>query len=254
MFKHFIIRNLHSLLGFENYLFTFTLFKISTLKHDNRKKEFVYFTKLFRRDANVIVIGANTGITTIPIAKNVLSGKVFAFEPIDQNYKTLLRIIDYFNFTNIETYNIALGNKNTEIEMVMPVVDNTRSHGLCHIDDGSVPAYEQGIKFRVLMKKLDDIFKSFEGKLDGIKIVAENYEWFIFDGAKEIINKHRPLIYCELWFNEQRQKVLKQVHDWDYDIKVLENEKLIDYNPEQHHTKNLFFVPAGVKYDLIPKH
>jgi len=243
LLKHFIIRNLHSLLGFEDYLFTFTIFKISTLSLYKNKKEFIYFTTLFPKNANIIVIGANTGITTIPIAKNVPSGKVFAIEPIPVNFKTLQRVIKYFKFFHIEPINIALGNENKEIEMVMPIVENTKSHGLCHIDDKNIRETKAGIKFKVLMKKLDDIFSSFNGKIDGMKIVAENYEWFIFDGGKELIAKHRPLIYCELWFNNSRSKVLEQIKSWNYEIKVLEGNKLIQYNSQFHFTPCFFFVP-----------
>ena len=243
MLKHFIIRNLHSLLGFEDYLFVFTIFKISTLSLYKRKTEFVYFTKLFASDANVIVIGANTGITTIPIAKNVPGGKVFAIEPIPDNFKTLQRVIKYFKFSHIEPINVALGNENKEIEMVMPIVENTKSHGLCHIDDKNIRETEGGIKFKVMMKKLDDIFSSFVGKIDGIKIVAENYEWFIFEGGKNIIAKHRPLMYCELWFNDDRKKVLEQIKSWNYEVMILEGTELIQYNSLQHHIKCFFFVP-----------
>jgi len=203
----------------------------------------VYFTTLFPENSNIIVIGANTGITTIPLARNIPGGKVFAIEPVTDNFKTLRRVIKYFRFSNVEAINIALGNENKEIEMVMPIVEKTKSHGLSHIEDKSISGYEDGIRFKVQMKKLDDIFSSFEGKIDGIKIVAENYEWFIFDGGKELITKHRPLIYCELWFNDNRQKVLEQVKSWDYEIKILEGQNLIQYISEKHHTKNLFFVP-----------
>ncbi len=245
MLKHFIIRNLHSLLGFEDYLFTFTIFKISTLSLYKKKKAFIYFTKLFPKDANIIVIGANTGITTIPIAKNVPEGKVFAIEPIPDNLKTLQRVIKYYKLFHIDPINVALGNENKEIEMVMPIVAKTKSHGLCHIDDKNIRETKVGIKFKVQMKKLDDIFSSFEGKIDGIKIVTGNYEWFIFDGGKELIAKHRPLMYCELWFNDNKQEVLELIKSWNYEIKVLEGKKLVQYNSQQHFKVCFFFVPNG---------
>lgn len=91
MLKHFAIRNLNKILGFENYLFIFSIFKIKTLNLDKRKKEYVYFSNLFPSDSNILILGANTGITTIPVAKNVRDGKVFAIEPVPENYSTLLK-------------------------------------------------------------------------------------------------------------------------------------------------------------------
>ncbi len=243
MLKHFIIRNLHSLFGFENYLFIFSVFKILTLDFDKRKKEYVYFSKLFEKDANIIVIGANTGITTIPVAKNVKNGKVIAIEPVPVNFRTLQRVINYFKLQNVIPVNIALGRENGVIEMILPIINKTKSHGLAYVKDDSIKGFQEGIKYNVTLKKLDDVEEVRKMKVDGIKIVSENYEKFIFEGGEEIINKNRPLIYCELWFNENRNKTLSLIKSWNYDIKVLENNKLVSYLSEKHRTKNLFFVP-----------
>ena len=244
MLKHFIIRNLHSLFGFENYLFFFSLFKIFTLNLDKRKKEYVYFSKIFEKDSNILIIGANTGITTVPVAKTTVEGKVFAVEPVPVNYRTLERVIKYFNQTNVITLNMALGNKSGTIDMFLPIINKTRSHGLAYIKDESIEGFQEGIKYNVDIWKLDDLELIQDVKISGIKVVAENYEKFIFEGGEKFINKNKPLIYCELWFNENRIKTLSLIRSWNYEIKVLENNSLIPYISSKHKTKNLFFVPA----------
>lgn len=203
----------------------------------------MFFSKLFSEDANIIVIGANTGITTVPVAKNVTLGKVFAIEPVPDNYSVLKNIIKHYKLRNTEALNFALGNENKTIDMVMPLVENTRSHGLCHIDESNIEGYDTGIKFKVEMKRLDDLFSAFKENIDGIKIVAENYEKFIFEGGEEIIKKNMPLIYCELWFNEKRLKTLDLIQSWNYEVRTLDRGALVIYNEDKHHTKNLFFVP-----------
>jgi len=245
LLKHFVIRNLHSLLGFENYLFIFSIFKISTLNLYKNKTEYLHFTKLFSDDANIIIIGANTGITTVPISKNVPNGKIFAVEPVKENYDILVKVIEHYKLKNTKALNYALGSENKMIEMVMPIVDNTKSHGLCYIGEVNQEKYGKGIKFTVEMKKLDDLFSTFKESIDGIKVVAENYEKFIFEGAEELIKKNMPLIYCELWFNENRNKVLDLIRSWNYEIFVFANNALVLYDENKHPTRSLFFVPKS---------
>lgn len=210
----------------------------------------MFFTKLFSDNANIIVIGANTGITTIPIAKNVSKGKVFAIEPVPDNYSVLKKIIKFYKLSNTEALSCALGSENKMIEMVMPIVEKTKSHGLCHIDHDNIEGYEKGIKFKVEMKKLDDLFSSYKESIDGIKIVAENYEKFIFEGGEQLIKKNMPLIYCELWFNENRLRTMDLIRSWNYQIYVLDNNKLVRYDEKKYHTKNLFFVPETGERDV----
>lgn len=245
--KRFIIRNLHSILGFENYLYIFTLFKIATLSFDKRKREYVYFSKMFGRGSNIIVIGANTGITTVPVAKNVPEGKVFAIEPIRENYRTLERVIVRFGLKNVESMNFALGRESGTAEMVLPVLENTKSHGLCYVREESIAGYQEGITYKVPMKTLDEIFTKDKLKIDGIKIVAENYEKFIFLGGEEFIRKNMPVIYCELWFNENRRKTLELITSWGYSINVLSGHELVPLDENIHHTKNLFFLPPHLQ-------
>ncbi len=241
------------MLGFENYLFVFSVFKIRTLELDKRKKEYVYFSKLFKKNSNILVLGANTGITTVPVALNVAPGKVIAIEPVPENFRTLKKIVQYFKCSNVSLMNFALGNDNKEIEMYLPVINDTKSHGLAYVKDQNIEGFDEGIEYKVMMKKLDSIDEIINLKVDGIKIVAENYEKNIFEGGKEIIMKNRPLIYCELWFNENRNKVLELIKSWNYEIRVLQDNKLISLDSSVHKTKNLFFIPLEKLSDMKDK-
>jgi len=77
----------------------------------------------------------------------------------------------------------ALGNENKIIEMILPVINNTKSHGLAYVKDDTVKGFDQGVKYSIEMKRLDDIEIINKIRIDGIKIVAENYEKFIFEGG-----------------------------------------------------------------------
>ena len=60
----------------ERYLRMFSAFKIKTLRFDKRKSAFLYFTSLHGTDANIVVAGACTGITTIPLCE-ITRGELF---------------------------------------------------------------------------------------------------------------------------------------------------------------------------------
>lgn len=240
--KDKLIRILHLIFGWENYLFVFTVFKIRTLALDKRKKDYLFFTKQFAPDANIMIIGACTGITTVPVAQQVPQGKVIAFEPVPANYKTIERALRYFKLRNVQLLQLALGDANGSIEMVLPVLGKTKKQGYAHVLDASITEYNEGIRFPVPLKKLDDIQEISTLSIRGLKVVAENYEKQIFTGAKEFILKNRPLIYCELWDNPKRKEVLQLVRSWGYVVMINDSDKLVPYDPAVHKEKFFFFV------------
>lgn len=202
---------------------------------------------MFSENSNIIVIGASTGITTIPLAKRVKHGKVFAIEPVKENYFTIEKVVKFYNLKNIKTINYALGNENKTIEMIMPIINSTKSHGMCHIEGARQS--NEGIKFEVQMKRLDDMEEFFHIKIDGIKIVVESYDEFIFKGGENLIKKTMPIIYCELWLlNENRTRTLELVKKLNYNIKVLEDDRLVDINSKNAESRFLFFIPQ-VKFN-----
>src|ERR1700747_516323 len=124
---------LHKLLGFKNYLFVFSLFKIYTLKQDKKEKDFFHFLKLIPENTAVLDIGANIGIMTVHLARSVKNIKVYCFEPMPNNIATLKRIVNYFKLSNVQIFEFALGNTEGKVEMVMPVVNSVRMQGLSHV-------------------------------------------------------------------------------------------------------------------------
>ena len=141
-------------LGFGNYLFAFSIYKSLTIKSDSKEGDFRYLLQLISSSDNVLDIGANIGIMTTNLAKKVKLGKVFSFEPIPDNINTLKKIIRFFNLANVQLFEIALGNENKEIEMVLPVVSSVKMQGLAHVVDDSLTVFNDGIKFKVEQKKI----------------------------------------------------------------------------------------------------
>lgn len=239
--KKRIQRILQGLLGFKRYLFVFSLFKIRTLRWDRKEGDFLHFVSLLPPDATVLDIGANIGIMTAKLAQHCPRGHIHAFEPIPENFAALQRIVQHFKFKNVSLHSFALGEAPGEIQMVMPEVQNVKMQGLSHVVHESIDEFNEGQFYKVPIYRLDDLQAQL-GIPKAIKIDVENFEYFVFKGGEQMLRTHRPLIYCELWDNENRAKCFDLLQDIGYKIQILEQGKLIDFDPRKHQRQNFFFV------------
>ncbi len=247
--KQLIKKILQSILGFDNYLFYFSLYIIYTLKWNKKEGDFLYFLKLIPNNNEIVLdIGANIGIMTTHLSKKLPNSQIYSFEPVPYNIKALKRIVSFFKLNNVKIFEIALGNENGKVEMVMPVLKSVKMQGLSHVIDESIGKFNQGIKFLAPIKKLDSIEEINKGnRVKAIKIDVENYEYYVLEGGKKIIKRDKPIIYCELWENQNRDKSFSLMKSLDYDIKILNEGKLIEFDKNVHHTQNFFFIPQKIK-------
>jgi FkbM family methyltransferase len=236
---------LHRSLGFKNYLFIFSLFKIFTLKRDKNEKDFFVFLSQIPPGTTVLDIGANIGIMSIHLARTVKNVTVYSFEPIPNNINTFKRIVNHFKLKNIRLFEIALGNTEGEVEMVMPVIANVKMQGLSHVVHDSIPENNEGEWFKVPLKMLDkmDELTTIPQRISAIKIDVENFEFFVLDGAKNLITKNKPLVYAELWDNENREKCFELFRKLNYKTFVVENNKTVEFDNKKHQTQNFIFSP-----------
>ena len=239
--KNLFIKTLHFIFGYQRYLRYFTRFKIFFLKNDRRKHDFLYFEKILSEKANILVIGANTGITTIPFSKGKEERNIFAYEPLPSNFEILENCIKNYSLTNIKSYMIALGNSIGQKEMILPTINGTRKHGMAYINTSSIASLGDGKKFLIQMDKLDNRSELINNKIDAIKLVAENYETEIIKGAKNIIARDRPFIYCELWHNENRISTMELIQKYGYQIYYRKGKELLKFENSNYEGKNFFF-------------
>lgn len=234
------------LLGFKNYLFIFSLFKIYTLKKDKNENDFFHFLSLIPENTAVLDIGANIGIMSVYLARSVKNVHVYCFEPMPTNIATWKRIIHHFKLKNIQLFEFALGNREGEVEMVMPVVNSVRMQGLSHVIDTSIVDNNDGERFVVPLKMLDnmDIVMNSLRRISAIKIDVENFEYFVLDGAKKLIEKNKPIVYAELWENENRDKCFTLFDALNYKTFVISDNKMLSFEPSRHKTQNFIFLPA----------
>lgn len=243
--KHLAKKLLQKMLGFDNYLFLFSVFVIYTLRWNRNERDFLHFLGMLPNEGTVLDIGANIGIMTVHLSRRLPQARVLAFEPIPANLKALHKVIGFFKLKNVEIFETALGNYDGEADMVMPVLDSLPMQGLSHVMHESIPEFNEGRKFRTTIKKLDSIKAVSENglSLNAIKIDVENFEYFVLEGAKNLITKNHPIIYAELWENENRGKCFDFLQALNYKIMVLNQGKLELFDTREHKTQNFFFIP-----------
>ncbi|PWT73077.1 MAG: hypothetical protein C5B59_14150 [Bacteroidetes bacterium] len=232
---------LQKLLGYENYLYYFSRAKVSFFKGSTYEAEFFEFMNLIP-EGTILDIGANIGITTVPLAKKFPHARIHAFEPIPSNNVALKRIVKHYKLNNVQLHEIALGEEDGTLKLVVPVINNVRMQGLSHVFvDGQHDEWNSGEIFSIPVFKLDDISAlQNEQKIAAVKIDVENYEYYVLRGGEQLLLKHKPIIYCELWPNEKRQMVMEFLKGCGYSTKVFEGSHLVDFKDQA--VNNFIFV------------
>lgn len=243
MIKNLVKFILQKLFGFQRYLYIFSVFIIKKLPWDKNEGDFIHFLKLIPNEGTLLDIGANIGVMSYYLAKRKPNAKVIAFEPLKVNYTNLEKLIQKYKLNNIRVEKYALGDESGEVEMVMPVVNSAKLHGLSHVVHESINEYNEGSKYKVPIFRLDDIncVNDAEHPVKAIKIDVENFEYFVLKGGIEMLKRDAPIVYAELWECENRISTFDLFKSLNYTIKVVENNNLVKFTDQK--TQNFIFVP-----------
>ncbi len=247
--KTFIKFHLQNLLGFDKYLFIFSVFKIIAINVARSEKQFLQFINLLPNDGILLDIGANIGITSVAAARLRPNIDIFSIEPMPDNIRALRKVVAFFRIKSIKIYQVALGDKNGVVKMVMPTHENVRCQGLSHVIKDQSVQHESGNVFDVQIQQLDDFdpVQNVTKKIVALKIDVENYEYFVIKGGLQIIQKHRPLLYIELWDNENRVLCMNQMLGIQYTAYFFRDSKLIKFDQNQNSGINFCFLPNEIK-------
>jgi len=243
--KTFVKYILQKILGLKTYLYVFARFIIVKLKWDKKEKDFFHFLKLLPDNGIVLDLGANIGVTSYHLAKKLPSSKIYSFEPLALNMNTLKRIKKKFKLENIREYEMAVGEKTGTLEMVMPVIKNVPMHGLSHVLSEENTENNHGFTYKVPVVRLDefDDLTQEGARITGIKIDIENFEYYALKGGEKLIQQNKPVIYCELWENENREKCISLLSNMGYSTLLLQNNKLVPVEKATVKKHNFFFLP-----------
>lgn len=198
-----------------------------------------YETELILRQVKkgdvVIDVGANIGYYTILLADKIgPSGKVYAFEPDSKNFEILEKNIEINKLSNVILVKAALSSQKG-VKKLYKSAENYGDHRMF----GKEKKRENE---EVKTVKLDDFLKNKEKKVDFLKIDTQGWEPAVFDGAKEIVEKNKPIIFFEyspksyqaakldgdrmIYWLENIYKNIFWIDEWLYLYKKLDKKKI----------------------------
>jgi len=65
-------------------------------------------------------------------------------------------------------------------------------------------------------------------------------------GAENLIAENKPVIYCELWDNDNRKKCISLLNNLNYSAFVLQAKKLVPFEKATVEKHNFFFLPRVI--------
>jgi FkbM family methyltransferase len=143
-----------------------------------------------------IDVGANVGLFSIPAAKRVLHGKVFAFEPSPWTVERLTKNVRLNCVSNVVIVHSAVGDYIGDATLHINVrgKDGLNTIGKPVHQDSEIVGTES-----VLITTLDGFLREHSiSQVDVMKVDAEGAELMVFRGSKELLRKpNAPLILYE---------------------------------------------------------
>lgn len=161
-------------------------------QQDFFEDELPFVRQLLQSGQNVIDIGANYGVYTLPMAQKVgASGHVWAFEPASSTAQFLAEGIAANGFGHVTLEQKAVSSAPGSAQLALHVHSELRS-----IVHGAAPP---GGSERVSLVTLDDCMDRFRWRdIELVKIDAEGEEANIVKGGRRFFANLAPLVQYEL--------------------------------------------------------
>lgn len=216
----------------------------SLQKYGHWEKELVQLVKQHTNENSIVIeVGSHIGLHTVPIAKHVKW--VYSFEMQRRISQVLSTNLVCNDIANVTVYNEACSNSNRIVNLAEVDYD---AHGDEEINTGNVHLQEieknANYMSPVNIVKLDDKLKNIKD-LHLIKCDAETHDDKVLEGAKELINKFKPVILTEFynhkckWGDGNMHNIINMFTD--YNFKQFRAEYIFDDKKIWEH--NMIGVP-----------
>jgi len=194
-------------------------------------------------DGLVLDIGANLGTFCVPLARKVPKLKFHAFEPQRIVSYQLCANVVINSLENVYTYELALSDRDEQLNLTMPDYATETNIGAFSIDkEVRKNEYEcatVSATNKIYLVPLD-MFDFSNVKL--IKIDVEGHELEVLKGGIETIkrNNYPPIIFeawaWKPWYQEKRTALFEYLQGHGYEITEL-GQNNIAQHPEHKETK-----------------
>jgi FkbM family methyltransferase len=139
---------------------------------------------------NIVDIGAQSGLYSL-FAKYMPLCDFYAFEPFAETYDLLVENLQINEINNVKTYNIGISD-----EEGSAVLNTSASHNGLHTI-GQPMRFSDVKPVPIKVDTIDNIFYKTNTPVHFMKIDTEGWEYNILKGAKNTIQKFKPLIQLE---------------------------------------------------------
>jgi FkbM family methyltransferase len=161
-------------------------------------KEIVFLKSFLKPGMTFIDIGANQGEFSLFAASILTNGKIYSFEPVTKQYKSLEENIVLNSFKNINLFNYGLSN----IEATLPIYSSSNEDVHFGINEGLSTLFmtenTNEVVETIEIKIFDIEFENKIERMDFIKIDIEGSELFALKGMRNHLSRFKPMILIEL--------------------------------------------------------
>lgn len=217
--------------GFKFKFYTQDLLSVNSIgKSLDWEPHIMKFSEIYlsdKKSSNIVDAGAHIGYHTLNFAK-LTTGTVYSFEPQPQNYKLLMYNFKINEITNISPFMIGLSDVKKYYKI--PII--SKSLKLGNMGDFTLNNLTSNLYIKILSDTLD----SFKFKdISLIKIDVQGWEKKVLTGAKETIEKYKPVIIIELEkhqlvkTNTTVENLLETIRQLNYSIFYLEHSYPSDH-------------------------
>ena len=194
----------------------------------------------------VLDIGANIGLFTITMASLTgPTGKVYAFEPLEDQATLLARSVAENDFADrVVLERAAVSDKAGSGQLIS--ASKTTNAGGAYLNNGQVPLGHEASEVKLITLDTYPVRRP----VHFIKIDIEGAELLAFRGAKELLKEDRPVILSEL-HPEQLRKVsgctaaefVAELEGSNYKCHELQGPNLVPYIQHGNKVKSIVLLP-----------
>lgn len=225
--------------------------------YDEEIQEIEVLTSLIKNFGIFFDIGSYNGLFSVVLGNKFPNLTINSFEPNPANYNRTNFNVSLNKLDNISTYNMGISNKTGMLDFYIPndlsMTTVSSFDSSFYSNHSNTPSITKSIE----VTSLDSFCKENNSYPEFIKIDVEGHEYEVLSGALHILEKHKPLILCEIFtkmyrntetFRTQLPKVFlinKLFEKYQYNIFVLNESKLQQIHSLNinHDGRNFFFIP-----------
>ena len=179
-----------------------------------------------KSNETAIDVGANAGYYAIPLS--FMFESVYAFEPIPKIYKKLKKNIELNEIQNIVVYPEAVGAEDGKATFYyQESIDDDKNINI-GLSSFSKRNNFKTKKFEVKVNQLDTLFVG--QNIGLIKIDVEGHEFLVFQGARNLLARKKPVVVWEASMNISRDNALLAYNfltDLSYSHFLITNDNLL---------------------------